>query len=123
LGVGAWLGRKYSYNFFESNLGTLSLVGMTAWLIYFLRGQIGAGLRALNHLKILAPFWAVQGVIPRPLRIILGIAVPFVLAFKITPFLSGVYDSSGFMVTFTSVAINTVVAYLFFARPPERAQQ
>jgi hypothetical protein len=123
LGVGAYIGVRLFPAFFDGNVGTFSLVGVTAWLIYFMRSQLAAGLRALNRLPILTPFWAVQRLMPRPLRIVLGLGVPFVIAYKITPYLSGVYNSNGFMVTFTSVAINTVVAYLFFARAPQRGRQ
>lgn len=114
--VGSLLGRPL----FSHTLGTLFLLGITAWLVSRITGQLGEALRAFERWKALAPWWKVQARIPGVVRKIGGVVLPLVVAYLITPYLIMAFGGFGFLVTLTCVAINVLVADLLL-RDPEPA--
>jgi hypothetical protein len=121
--LGKWLESPLKMNLLTHSIGTLLLMGAMTVLFVILRQPLAAMLQAIGRLPGLRPVWTVMASLPRPLRLLGGLAVPFILAYLMTPFLSGIFAGYGFMVNAVSVVINTVVAYFFFAKPPRGLAQ
>jgi len=105
---------------FSTSAGTLALLVVTTVLAFVVRRPLAILVDRIGRIALARPIWQVVGLLPRIPRRILGIITPIVLSFILTPWLNQIFDSFGFLVFISALAINTLVAYFFFAQPPSR---
>lgn len=105
---------------FQHSLGTLLLLAATGVVFYFFRSVLAMALQAFDRLPFLRPIWELHVKTSRRLRIAGGVLAPILIGFLLTPILSWVLRGSGFAVSLVCIAVNTIIAHLFFGPAPTR---
>jgi hypothetical protein len=113
LALFAWIGRAW----LSSGLGTLLLIGAAAVVFARFRRDLQAVLTYLDRSPALRPLWRFQATIPAPLRKIMAFLSPFIVSFMLNNFISGIFQGFGFMVAYTLILINVLVAQFFLHQP------
>jgi hypothetical protein len=104
----------------RTSLGTLVLLAIEGWLMYYFRRELIAGLQVVERWPALKPWWDLQRQIPKELRWVVGIGVSFMFAYMITPFFSSLFNGFGFLVFSCVVILNIIVAHLLLRQAPEQ---
>lgn len=105
---------------FTHSAAAFPLIVVSIVLLFLLRKTLGAGLRVVDRLAPLRPYWRFQAHVPKVLRYLGAIVAAAALSFALTPMLSSMFNGYGFMVFFTALMVNIVVAhFLIGPAPPE----